>query len=66
MVIALPVEQLFAVKPQLDLPLSTLNRVTGMDHVPDYNSRKTNINVVHQLKITYLFLNPPVLLTFYL
>ena len=71
MVIAFPVEQLFAFKPELDLPLSALNRVTGMDHVPDYNSRKTNVNVDHQLNshqnniISYLFLNP-VLLTFYL
>lgn len=39
LVTAVPVQQVFGLKPQLDFPLGPLQRVTGMDHVPESDQR---------------------------
>lgn len=39
LVTAVPVQQVLGLKPQLDLPLRPLQRVTGMDHVPESDQR---------------------------
>lgn len=34
LVTAFPIHEFFSLKPQLDFPLSTLQWITGMDHIP--------------------------------
>lgn len=42
LVTAVPVQELFSLKPQLDLSLSPLQWITGMDHIP-LNDQHTSL-----------------------